>query len=63
MQELDKTKESIQKLAIGAQKLDKIIKSGKPYGDKKGLGYIDECLPPSSSKTIFVKTSPIMSKP
>ena len=30
LQELDKAKESIKKLTIGAQKLDKIIEVGKP---------------------------------
>lgn len=59
LQELDKAKESIKKLTIGAQKLDKIIEVGKPYGDKRGLGYIDECSTPSS-KTIFVKASSIV---
>lgn len=60
--ELDKAKDSIKKLTIGAQRLDKIIEVGKPYGDKRGLGYIDECSTPSSSKTIFVKASPNMPK-
>ena len=46
-------------MTIGAQKLDKIIEVGKPYGDKRGLGYIDECSTPSS-KTIFVKASSIV---
>ena len=55
IQELGKAKESIQKLTIDA--LDKIIEVGKPYGDKRGLGYIDECSTFSSSKTIFVKPS------
>ena len=41
--QLGKAKESIQKLTIGAQKLDKIIEAHKPCGDKRGLGYIDEC--------------------
>ena len=49
MQELGKAKESILKLTIGAQKLDKIIEAGKPYSDKRGLGYIDECSTLSSS--------------
>ena len=59
MKELGTTKESIKKLTIDAQKLDKRIDAGKPYGDKRGLGYIDECSTPSSSKIIFVKASPL----
>ena len=39
------------------RRFDKIIEAGKPYGDKRGLGYIDECSTPSNSKTIFVKPS------
>lgn len=49
-------------MTIGAQRLDKIIEVGKPFGDKRGLGYIDECSTPSSSKTIFVKASHNMPK-
>ena len=41
IEELDKAKESIKKLIIGAQKLDKIIEVGKPNGNKGGLGYLD----------------------
>ena len=37
IQELGKAKESIQKLTIGTQKLDKIIGAHKPYGDKKRI--------------------------
>ncbi|XP_031741720.1 uncharacterized protein LOC116403915 [Cucumis sativus] len=62
LQELDKAKETIKKLTIGAQRLDKIIEVGKSYGDKRGLGYIDESSTPSSSKTTFVKASPIVPK-
>ena len=62
MQELGRAKEAIKRLTIGAQKLDKILEEGKLYGDKRGLGYIDECSTPSSSKTIFIKAFPIMSK-
>ena len=63
VQELGKTKVSIKKLTIGAQKLDKIIEASKPCGDKRGLGYVDECSTPLGSKTIFVKPSTIMPKP
>ena len=62
LQELDKAKETIKKLTIGAQRLDKIIEVGKSYGDKRGLGYIDESSTPSSSKTTFIKASPIVPK-
>lgn len=62
LQDLDKANESIKTLTIGAQRLDKIIDIGKSFGDKRGLGYIDEHSTPSSSKTIFVKESPIVPK-
>ena len=42
LQDLDKAKETIKKLTIGAQRLNKIIEVGKSYGDKRGLGYIDQ---------------------
>ena len=61
LQDLDKAKETIKKLTIGAQRLDKIIEVGKSYGDKRSLGYMDhESSTPSSSKTTFVKASPIV---
>ena len=47
LQELGRAKESIKMLTIGAQKLDKVLEEGKSYGDKRGLGYIDECSTPS----------------
>lgn len=59
--ELEIAKESIKKLTIGAQKLDKIIDMGKPFNDKRGLGYVDENSS-SNSKTIFVKATPSMPK-
>jgi len=62
LHELDKANKSIKKLTIGAQRLDKIIEVGKSYGDKRGVGYIDEVSTPSTSKTIFVKASPLVSK-
>ncbi|KAA0046182.1 zf-CCHC domain-containing protein/UBN2 domain-containing protein [Cucumis melo var. makuwa] len=61
LQDLDKAKETIKKLTIGAQRLDKIIEVGKSYGDKRSLGYIDESST-LSSKTTFVKASPIVPK-
>ncbi|KAA0051650.1 zf-CCHC domain-containing protein/UBN2 domain-containing protein [Cucumis melo var. makuwa] len=60
LQDLDKAKETIKKLTISAQRLGRIIEVGKSYGDKRGLGYIDELSTPSSSKTTFVKASPIV---
>jgi len=59
--ELKCVEESINKLTIGAQKLDKIIDMGKPFNDKKGLGYVDKNSS-SSSKTTFVKVTPCMSQ-
>ena len=61
-QDLDKAKETIKKLTIGAQRSDKIIEVRKSYGDKRGLGYIYESSTPSSSKTTFLKASPFVPK-
>ncbi|CAL9004621.1 unnamed protein product [Prunus brigantina] len=53
--ELKLEKEKIQGLTIGAGKIDKMLNFGKFFGDKRGLGYINESSTPSSFETIFVK--------
>ncbi|CAL2248381.1 unnamed protein product [Prunus armeniaca] len=53
--ELELEKEKIEGLTIGAGKIDKMLNFGKLFGDKRGLGYIDESSTPSSFETIFVK--------
>ncbi|CAL8992083.1 unnamed protein product [Prunus brigantina] len=53
--ELKLEKEKIQGLTIGAGKIDKMLNFGKNFGDKRGLGYINESSTPSSFETIFVK--------
>ncbi|CAL9017425.1 unnamed protein product [Prunus brigantina] len=53
--ELRLEKEKIQGLTIGAGKIDKMLNFGKMFGDKRGLGYINESSTPSSFETIFVK--------
>ena len=53
--ELKLEKEKIQGLTIGAGKIDKMLNFGKLFGDKRGLGYINEFSTPSSFETIFVK--------
>ena len=53
--ELKLEKEKIQGLTIGAGKIDKMLNFGKLFGDKRGLGYINESSTPSSFETIFVK--------
>ncbi|VVA30785.1 PREDICTED: SIEVE ELEMENT OCCLUSION B [Prunus dulcis] len=53
--ELELEKEKIQGLTIGAGKIDKMLNFEKLFGDKRGLGYIDESSTPSSFETIFVK--------
>ncbi|CAL9009877.1 unnamed protein product, partial [Prunus brigantina] len=53
--ELKFEKEKIQGLTIGAGKIDKMLNFGKLFGDKRGLGYINESSTPSSFETIFVK--------
>ncbi|CAL9024709.1 unnamed protein product [Prunus brigantina] len=53
--ELKLEKEKIQGLTIGAGKIDKMLNFGKLFGDKRGLGYINESSTPSSFDTIFVK--------
>ncbi|BFG40475.1 hypothetical protein CerSpe_267490 [Prunus speciosa] len=53
--ELELEKEKIQGITIGAGKIDKMLNLQKVFGDKRGLGYIDESSTPSSFETIFVK--------
>ncbi|CAL9020620.1 unnamed protein product [Prunus brigantina] len=53
--ELKLEKEKIQGLTIGAGKIDKMLNFGKLFGDKRGLGYINDSSTPSSFETIFVK--------
>ncbi|CAB4308045.1 unnamed protein product [Prunus armeniaca] len=53
--EVELEKEKFQGLTIGAGKIDKMLNLGKLFGDKRGLGYIDESSTPSSFETIFVK--------
>ncbi|CAL2226250.1 unnamed protein product [Prunus armeniaca] len=53
--ELKLEKEKIQGSTIGAGKIDKMLNFGKLFGDKRGLGYINESSTSSSFETIFVK--------
>ncbi|KAL5760676.1 hypothetical protein ACOSP7_019187 [Xanthoceras sorbifolium] len=51
--ELEKAKESIKGITIGALKVDEILNLGKEYGDKQGLGYVNGKITPSPSNTTF----------
>ncbi|KAM2252622.1 hypothetical protein TB1_006428 [Malus domestica] len=44
-------------LTIGAEKIDKMLSFGKPYGDKSGLGYVENGSSLMATKSKFMRES------
>lgn len=54
---LDKTNKMIGKMSYSFSKVETLMKIGKHPNDKRGLGYVNEKITPSSNNSTFVNAS------